>query len=102
MMDITKSREEFEAEFRKQYAGQPHIEMLLEMYNHGTDEEPEIDYYSLDARDAWKWWQASREIIEVELPEPGYYDRTSQFAVDVYEALRTAGIRIKGESNGTK
>ncbi|ELI7913345.1 hypothetical protein VYJ29_004342 [Yersinia enterocolitica] len=98
MMDITKSREEFEAEFRKQYAGQPHIEMLLEMYNHGTDEEPEIDYYSLDARDAWKWWQASREIIEVELPEPGYYDRTSQFAVDVYEALRTAGIRIKGES----
>ncbi|ENB6684385.1 hypothetical protein ABEH50_000764 [Yersinia enterocolitica] len=98
MMDITKSREEFEAEFRKQYAGQPHIEMLLEMYNHGTDEEPEIDYYSLDARDAWKWWQASREIIEVELPEPGYYYRTSQFAVDVYEALRTAGIRIKGES----
>lgn len=98
MMDITKSREEFEAEFRKQHAGQPHIEMLLEMYNHGTDEEPEIDYYSLDARDAWKWWQASREIIEVELPEPGYYDRTSQFAVDVYEALRTAGIRIKGES----
>ncbi|MHA3468404.1 hypothetical protein ACX1HV_06500 [Yersinia enterocolitica] len=97
MMDITKSREDFEAEFRKQHAGQPHIEMLLEMYNHGTDEEPEIDYYSLDARDAWKWWQASREIIEVELPEPGYYDRTSQFAVDVYEALRTAGIRIKGE-----
>ncbi|HDL8141692.1 hypothetical protein ACX1IQ_04745 [Yersinia enterocolitica] len=97
-MDITKSREDFEAEFRKQHAGQPHIEMLLEMYNHGTDEEPEIDYYSLDARDAWKWWQASREIIEVELPEPGYYDRTSQFAVDVYEALRTAGIRIKGES----
>ncbi|MHA3368903.1 hypothetical protein ACX1II_11610 [Yersinia enterocolitica] len=96
-MDITKSREDFEAEFRKQHAGQPHIEMLLEMYNHGTDEEPEIDYYSLDARDAWKWWQASREIIEVELPEPGYYDRTSQFAVDVYEALRTAGIRIKGE-----
>ncbi len=97
-MDITKSREDFEAEFRKQHAGQPHIEMLLEMYNHGTDEEPEIDYYSLDARDAWKWWQASREIIEVELPDPGYYDRTSQFAVDVYEALRTAGIRIKGES----
>ncbi|HDL8133257.1 TPA: hypothetical protein PXQ50_000061 [Yersinia enterocolitica] len=97
-MDITKSREDFEAEFRKQHAGQPHIEMLLEMYNHGTDEEPEIDYYSLDARDAWKWWQASREIIEVELPDPGYYDRTSQFAVDVYEAIHTAGIRIKGES----
>lgn len=105
-MDITKSREDFEAEFRKQHAGQPHIEMLLEMYNHGTDEEPEIDYYSLDARDAWKWWQASREIIEVELPElcgdgendtdytEGLNDGINQSA----RAIRTAGIRIKGES----
>lgn len=112
MMDITKSREDFEAEFRKQHAGQPHIEMLLEMYNHGTDEEPEIDYYSLDARDAWKWWQASRESIEVKLPQrqslcaSGYGDGYFVSSIsgegleydEVVEALRTAGIRIKGES----
>ncbi|WP_143712124.1 hypothetical protein [Yersinia intermedia] len=101
MMDITKSREEFEAEFRKQHAGQPHIEMLLEMYNHGTDEEPEIDYYSLDARDAWKWWQASREGIVVELPTQDEYDDplSAYNAIsDCKKILRTAGIRIKGES----
>ncbi len=100
-MDITKSREEFEAEFRKQHAGQPHIEMLLEMYNHGTDEEPEIDYYSLDARDAWKWWQASREGIAVELPTQDEYDDplSAYNAIsDCKKILRTAGIRIKGES----
>ncbi|EKN3396561.1 hypothetical protein O1Y80_004830 [Yersinia enterocolitica] len=100
-MDITKSREEFEAEFRKQHAGQPHIEMLLEMYNHGTDEEPEIDYYSLDARDAWKWWQASREGIVVELPTQEEYDDplSAYNAIsDCKKILRTAGIRIKGES----
>ncbi len=69
MMDITKSREAFEAEFRKQHAGNRYIEMLLKMYNHGTDEDPEIDYYSLAARTAWKWWQASRENIVLDLPE---------------------------------
>ncbi|EOA3302785.1 hypothetical protein ACRSSH_004668 [Yersinia enterocolitica] len=109
-MDITKSREDFEAEFRKQHAGQPHIEMLLEMYNHGTDEEPEIDYYSLDARDAWKWWQASRESIEVELPKNicgtgliqdddlPYYGGFDDGVKALASRLRTAGIRIKGES----
>ncbi|WP_019210848.1 hypothetical protein [Yersinia massiliensis] len=102
-MDITKSREEFEAEFRKQHAGNAYIEMLLKMYNHGTDEDPEIDYYSLAARDAWKWWKASRESLVVELPEIygngvpkcDEYDRAIN---ECAEALRTAGIRIKGES----
>ena len=83
MMDTTTSRAEFEAEFRKQHAGNAYIEMLLKMYNHGTDDEPEIDYYSLAARDAWKWWKASRESLVVELPEPGHYDHITQFAEDV-------------------
>ncbi|EOI6456200.1 hypothetical protein ACMU59_002918 [Yersinia enterocolitica] len=103
MMDITKSREAFEEKFRKQHVGDPNVEMLLEMYNHGTDEEPEIDYYSLAARDAWEWWKLGRESIEVELPEyqaEDYYQNAGyNAAIDDYsEALRTAGIRIKGES----
>ncbi|WP_186366850.1 hypothetical protein [Yersinia aleksiciae] len=103
MMDITKSREAFEAEFRKQHAVQPHVEMLLEMYNHGADDEPEIDYYSLNARNAWKWWQASRESIVVELPEKVFeeddFDNGHNCAIEYCSAaLRTAGIRIKGES----
>jgi hypothetical protein len=108
MMDITKSREEFEAEFRKQHAGNAYIEMLLKMYNHGTDEDPEIDYYSLAARDAWKWWQASRESLVVEFPERLPDEGYSSGAVHNFcrndsvkkcaDAIRAAGIRIKGES----
>lgn len=94
-MDITKSREDFEAEFRKQHAGQPHIEMLLEMYNHGTDEEPEIDYYSLDARDAWKWWQASRESIEKKGP-PKIENHMSQPIAVLDISSRTKNAILNG------
>lgn len=109
-MDITKSRAEFEAEFRKQHAGNAYIEMLLKMYNHGTDDEPEIDYYSLAARNAWKWWQASRESLVVTLPTKANMDSCfdginyanssgrNRAIDDCAETLRTAGIRIKGES----
>ena len=69
-LKVEEGRAQFEAEFRKQYSFDKHLDLLLEMYNHGTDEEPDIDYYSLAARDAWKWWQASRAAIVVELPEP--------------------------------
>ncbi|CNK28044.1 Uncharacterised protein [Yersinia frederiksenii] len=100
-MDTTTSREDFEAEFRKQRAGQLHIEMLLEMYNHGTEEEPEIDYYSLDARDAWKWWQASRASIAVELPKHCeryvWSDGAFNFKEDITEVLRSAGLTVKGD-----
>lgn len=79
-MDITKSREEFDKWVESD------IDRMITM---------QCPIYRSVALSAW---QAARESIEMELPEPGYYDRTSQFAVDVYEALRTAGIRIKGES----
>lgn len=101
------SRSEFEAEFRKQYAFDKHLDLLLEMYNHGTDEEPEIDYYSLAARDAWKWWQASRAAIVVDLPslkqsETGdryqWSDGVSHFKHDTAGILHAAGITVKGDS----
>ncbi|MBW5877479.1 hypothetical protein [Yersinia enterocolitica] len=84
MMDITKSREEFEKVILA-------MGMLIVRSRGGAYDVEEVEL-------SWIIWQSARESIEVELPEPGYYDRTSQFAVDVYEALRTAGIRIKGES----
>ncbi|WP_449489538.1 hypothetical protein [Yersinia pseudotuberculosis] len=102
MMDITKSQKDFEAEFRKQYAGHSHIEIMLEMHNHGTDEKPEIDYYSLAARNAWKWWQASRESIEIDLEHLGYIQiEEGVFCLDYHTVkalLTSSGIRIKGES----
>ncbi|EKN5117616.1 hypothetical protein DYG59_01955 [Yersinia enterocolitica] len=82
-MDITKSQSDFEAWFKSEFIV-PASSLTL---------SPETFKNAVQ-----KAYQAGRESIEMELPEPGYYDRTSQFAVDVYEALRTAGIRIKGES----
>lgn len=78
MMDITKSQSDFEAWWN-------------------APEQAELRN-SCAMGWGFRIWKAGRESIEVELPDPGYYYRTSQFAVDVYEALRTAGIRIKGES----
>jgi len=57
---MNESRKQFEEWFRSKYRSDPQVEMLLEQYNHGTEEEPDYDYYSLSARDAWYWWQTSR------------------------------------------
>ena len=107
---IDESRRQFEAEFRKVYGTDPNIDLLLEQYNHGTDEDPDIGYYSLAARDAWQWWQASRQAIEITPPEPittrealdaGYY---GDYAAgrddgieDTLKVVRAAGLKIKGE-----
>ncbi|WP_309480250.1 hypothetical protein [Yersinia rochesterensis] len=55
-------------------------------------------YWNMPLQQYFETWKAARGSIEIELLEPGHYDRITQFAEDVYEALRTAGIRIKGES----
>ena len=57
---MDESRRQFEEWFRFKYKNDPHMDILLERYNHGTEEEPDFDYYSLAARDAWYWWRASR------------------------------------------
>ncbi|HBE9080238.1 hypothetical protein [Serratia fonticola] len=65
----TESRSQFEAEFRQRHSFVPEasMAMMLEQYNFGTDEEPDWGYYSLAARDAWEWWQKSRESLVVEI-----------------------------------
>jgi hypothetical protein len=111
-LKVEDSRADFEAEFRKRYSFDKHLDLLLEMYNHGTDEEPDIDYYSLAARDAWKWWQASRAAIVIELPEgittrqaldAGYMGDYAAGMDDGIEqaanTIRAAGITVKGDSD---
>ncbi|MGK4442674.1 hypothetical protein ACSMDF_04805 [Yersinia enterocolitica] len=81
MMDITKSREEFEAWLESRDCNP--VAWLKDAY--------------------WEVWKASRESLVVELPEIygngvpkcDEYDRAINECAD---ALRTAGIRIKGES----
>ncbi|CQI98124.1 hypothetical protein [Yersinia frederiksenii] len=104
MMDITKSREDFEA--------------WAEKNGYRMDLIPNSDIYSYSStRCSWEAWQAARESIVVELPPRKSADIESEKYPDMtmYEAmmregiwndcifecekiLRTAGIRIKGES----
>jgi len=61
-------RDQFESAFRNLHKNQSErsLDILLEWYNHGTEEEPDWGYYSLAARDAFLWWQASREALKAE------------------------------------
>lgn len=66
----TESRAAFEAEFKRRHSYiADDLEALFKQYNFGTDDEPDYNYYSLAVRDAWEWWQSSRESLVVELPE---------------------------------
>ncbi|MCG5275792.1 hypothetical protein [Providencia rettgeri] len=58
---MDKSRQQFEEEYRKHST-------LDEVDIFKIDSESD-DYYYLATRWAWRWWQASRESLEVELPK---------------------------------
>ena len=107
------SREQFEAEFRKAYPDIPqsHKDTMLEWYNHGTDDEPDWGYYSLLARQAFEWWELSREAVEVDLPDKQFISEDEALIPEdsdwpdgfntaleqCAEAIRAAGIKVKGE-----
>ncbi|EPB9884046.1 hypothetical protein [Yersinia enterocolitica] len=95
-MDITKSREEFEDWVAHQLGHT--IEYIKGQRAVTTDR-----YYSQYIEIPYQAWKASRESVEVELPfndirtdeKDEIWDRAVESCADV---LRTAGIRIKGES----
>ncbi|MDA5494759.1 hypothetical protein PGS50_16045 [Yersinia intermedia] len=93
-MDITKSREEFHK----------WLEEVHGLYGEDIDWQPERNCYRIfGIHLAWCAWQASRESIEVEFPEKVFeeddFDNGHNCAIEYCSAaLRTAGIRIKGES----
>lgn len=53
-----KSREQFESIFLKL---RPDDKQLIEMHNHGTAENPEINYFSLAIQDACGWFELGRK-----------------------------------------
>ena len=99
----TESRSQFEAEFKRRHSYiADDLEALFKQYNFGTDEEPDYNYHSLAVRDAWEWWQKSRESLVVELPTymtaEEYQSAGYNSAIDDCErAISAIGIRIKGE-----
>ncbi|WP_145569309.1 hypothetical protein [Yersinia mollaretii] len=90
-MDITKSREDFEIACRNG------------LINYGLAKFENGEYASESTRSMFMAFKAGRESIEVEIP---YASSAFDYNVDVnvlevtevIELLRTAGIRIKGES----
>ncbi|ELW8194502.1 TPA: hypothetical protein RFB65_001833 [Yersinia enterocolitica] len=113
---MTKSREDFEAYIRKNFQ-YPTLEMEPE---DGPCAGEYVDTMREEQFQLWNAaWKASRESIEVDIDWPeanddfwkegedgayatGHTDGRQQTTDAVVKALRTAGIRIKGESDGTK
>ncbi len=94
-MDITKSREEFEAWIRS-----------LTTYGYGDLDKDGDCYFYQETEYCWQAYKAGRESIEVELPElcgdgendTDYIEGLNDGIIQSARALHTAGIRIKGES----
>ncbi|HEN3636836.1 TPA: hypothetical protein U5E40_001434 [Yersinia enterocolitica] len=99
MMDITKSREEFE-DWLSHQSGHT-IEYIKGQRSVTVDR-----YCSQYIEMPYRAWKASRESIEVELPElcgdgendTDYIEGLNDGIIQSARALRTTGIRIKGES----
>ncbi|MGK4439117.1 hypothetical protein ACSMDG_09135 [Yersinia proxima] len=85
MMDITKSREEFEIACRNG------------LINYGLAKFENGEYASESTRSMFMAFKAGRESLEVELPDFDPYGYPSKLNYDIKQALKSAGIRIKGD-----
>ncbi|HDL6612266.1 TPA: hypothetical protein PXJ37_001835 [Yersinia enterocolitica] len=93
-MDITKSRKEFEAWVVTWWPKSK--TMIAEKFDDGG-------YWNMPLQQYFEVWKSSRESIEVELPAKVTANDTNwttpnKMRESLELALRTAGIRIKGES----
>lgn len=85
---MNKSRQQFEDHCKS-------VDMPLEIFNG--------DYNYNATRIAWEAWQASRESLEIELPEPNpedsgspnFYDGYNTAISDIHDELISNGVKIK-------
>jgi hypothetical protein len=100
-MSTEKNRETFEAELCRL-----DVKCVRRVYG----EEAELygledgDYFGLEARSGWHFWQASRAALVIELKPPhtdygNYSDREEVGASKYYEqarkAIEAAGLKVK-------
>ncbi|WP_272524300.1 hypothetical protein [Providencia sp. PROV216] len=89
---MDKSRQQFE-EFVKFHMSEPEPNNNLDTSNNG------LNYADVGIDLMWISWQASRESLEVELPEPFIANETWCYDEDlVNQALSSNGVKIKNES----
>ncbi|HDL7020300.1 TPA: hypothetical protein PXM47_004416 [Yersinia enterocolitica] len=94
MMDITKSQSDFEAWVVTWWPQSK--TMIAEKFDDGG-------YWNMPLQQYYEAWKASRESIEVELPakitaKDTHWTTPNKMREALVLSLRTAGIRIKGES----
>ena len=92
---MSKLREEFEAWYSKELGfREDNAERMFSMF---CDDGETHEYYRLGVRNAWLAWQASRNILCVELPDlKGSIELGFIYSCgDIEEALDAAGIRYK-------
>lgn len=91
VIEVDKSREQFEAEMAK----------LGDCVDMRRAKNGDNEYMAWDVALAWKMWQASRAAIEIELPENKWHPCDCIDVViafdkdDVIESIRAAGIKVK-------
>lgn len=90
VIKVDKSREQFEAEMAK-------LGDCVDMRRAKNGDE---EYMAWDVALAWKMWQASREAIEVELPDSTEFDGpdmsgAQQAIRQIREILTETGIKVK-------
>lgn len=95
------SREQFEAWFKREIIETPDFEFNTfndDAGEYAVTEDDNIDLY-LQVQAMYMAWQASREALEVELPTAeGEEGGITELIVDLCsEAIRAAGIKVKGE-----
>ncbi|MGG4677936.1 hypothetical protein [Providencia huashanensis] len=87
---MDKSRQQFEEEFKD--CNSLDVDDPFRIWDEIND------YYYLETRQAWFWWQASRESLEVELPDSFIANETWCYDEDlVNQALISNGVKIKNE-----
>ncbi|CAG9416383.1 hypothetical protein [Providencia alcalifaciens] len=94
---MDKSRQQFEEEFKKR------VELPTSDIFKINDDT--CEYYYMAPRQAWYWWQASRESLEIELPDasdsdsgcPNYHDGYNTAMGRTYDELISNGVKIKNE-----
>ncbi|MFS3633739.1 hypothetical protein [Proteus mirabilis] len=95
---MDKSRQQFE-EFMKFHLDDKVDENTFETANNGLN----YSYPYVDLM--WITWQASRESLEIELPEPNpedsgspnFYDGYNTAISDIHDELISNGVKIKDE-----
>lgn len=89
---MDKSRQQFESFIKKETG------FDLHRTNFPMTKREDQQYSSHQTNLAWLSWQASRESLEVELPDGfGVHEVWCYTAVSVENALISSGVKIKNE-----